>query len=403
MNGLVLQGGGTKGSYHIGVWKALRELGEEIHAVTGTSIGALNGVMIAQDKFEEVYNIWYNIKPSMLSDIDSEMYKKLLDLELDSELFSSSIKYFKDVFNNRGLDITPFKELVEREVDEEKVRNSKVDFGLVTVSLSDMEPIEVFVEDIPKGKLHEYIIASARLPIFRMERIDGKVFIDGGFYDNQPIKLMLTKKGIKKLILVENKGIGMKQKVDLSELEVIRIKPSGDVGRTLEITIERSRENLLMGYYDTLRVYQEYAGKKYCIEPYDEKIILEYLYSMPENKINSVAKILGFKKIKSKRKIFEQILPEIAGMLKLNKNADYEELFTGIIEMASEYLEINRYQIFTIQELLNQIKEKLIENEKEIFYDNQKLISKILKQGNIAIGKHKNEIIVEIMSVLLVE
>ncbi len=403
MNGLVLQGGGTKGSYHIGVWKALRELGEEIHAVTGTSIGALNGVMIAQDKFEEAYNLWYNIDVSMLSDVDSEMYKKIRELDLDSELFSSSIKYFKDVFNNRGLDITPFKELVEREVDEEKVRNSNVEFGLVTVSLSDMEPIEVFVKDIPKGKLHEYLLASARLPIFKMEKIDGKIFIDGGFYDNQPIKLMLTKKRIKKLILVENKGIGMKQKVDLSGIEVIRIKPSGDVGRTLEMTRERSRENLLMGYYDTLRIYREYAGKKYCIEPYDEKIILEYLYSMPENKINSVAKILGFKKIKSKRRIFEQILPEIASMLKLNKNADYEELFTGIIEMASDYLKINRYQIFTIQELLNQIKDKLIENEKEIFYDNQKLISKILKQGNIAIGKHKNEIIVEIMSVLLVE
>lgn len=195
----------------------------------------------------------------------------------------------------------------------------------------------------------------------------------------------------------------MKQKVDLSRLEVIKIKPSGDVGRTLEITIERSRENLLMGYYDTLRVYREYAGKKYCIEPYDEKIILEYLYSMPENKINSLAEILGFKKIKSKRQIFEQIMPEIANMLKLNKNADYEELFTEMIEVASEYLMINRYQIFTIRELLDQIKQKLVENEKEVFYDNQKLISKILKQGNIAIGKHKNEIIVEIMSVLLVE
>lgn len=39
MYGVVLQGGGTKGSYHIGVWKALRELGIEIGAVTGTSIG----------------------------------------------------------------------------------------------------------------------------------------------------------------------------------------------------------------------------------------------------------------------------------------------------------------------------------------------------------------------------
>ncbi len=41
MIGLVLQGGGAKGGYHIGVWKALRELDIEIGAVTGTSVGAL--------------------------------------------------------------------------------------------------------------------------------------------------------------------------------------------------------------------------------------------------------------------------------------------------------------------------------------------------------------------------
>ncbi|MCD6436124.1 MAG: patatin-like phospholipase family protein, partial [Clostridiales bacterium] len=253
MNGLVLQGGGAKGAYHIGVWKALRELGEEIDAVTGTSIGALNGVMIAQNRFKEIYDIWYNIKPSMLTDIDSEMYKKLLKLDLDSELFSSSIKYFKEIFENGGLDITPLKELIERIVDEEKVRNSKIDFGLVTVSLSDMEPFELFVKDIPKGELHEYLLASARLPIFKMGKINGRIFIDGAFHDNQPIKLMLRKKGIKKLILVENKGVGRRQKVDLSGYEVIKITPSDDVGRTLEITKERARENLLMGYYDTLR------------------------------------------------------------------------------------------------------------------------------------------------------
>jgi len=281
--------------------------------------------------------------------------------------------------------------------------NSKVEFGLVTVSLSDMEPQELFVKDIPNGKLHEYLLASAHLPIFKMEKIDGKVFIDGGFYDNQPIRLMLKKEGIKKLILVENKGIGMKQKVDLSGYEVIRIRPSGDVGRTLEMTKERSRENLLMGYYDTLRVYRRYVGRKYYIKPYDEETIIRHIYQMPYNSINEVARILGLKKIKSKRQIFEQVLPEIASILKLSKNADYEELFTAIVEMAAEYLEINRYQIFTLRALAEQIKEKLMENEKEAFYINQRLITKILKQGNISIGRHKKEIMVEIMSVLLVD
>ena len=43
MKGLVLEGGGTKGAYQIGAYKALRDLGIEFQGVAGTSIGALNG------------------------------------------------------------------------------------------------------------------------------------------------------------------------------------------------------------------------------------------------------------------------------------------------------------------------------------------------------------------------
>ena len=44
---LVLAGGGTKGAYQIGALKALKELGIEIEAITGASIGAINGAIVA--------------------------------------------------------------------------------------------------------------------------------------------------------------------------------------------------------------------------------------------------------------------------------------------------------------------------------------------------------------------
>ena len=42
---LALSGGGTRGAYEVGAYKALLELGINIKAITGTSIGALNGAM----------------------------------------------------------------------------------------------------------------------------------------------------------------------------------------------------------------------------------------------------------------------------------------------------------------------------------------------------------------------
>jgi len=44
--GLALEGGGARGAYQIGAWKALKEAGVKINAVAGTSVGALNGALI---------------------------------------------------------------------------------------------------------------------------------------------------------------------------------------------------------------------------------------------------------------------------------------------------------------------------------------------------------------------
>ena len=44
--GLVLGGGGSRGAYEIGVWRAARELKIDFDVVTGTSIGALNGALV---------------------------------------------------------------------------------------------------------------------------------------------------------------------------------------------------------------------------------------------------------------------------------------------------------------------------------------------------------------------
>ena len=60
MKGLVLEGGGTKGAYQFGAYKALKELGIEFNGVSGTSIGALNGAFIVQDDFENMEDIWLN-------------------------------------------------------------------------------------------------------------------------------------------------------------------------------------------------------------------------------------------------------------------------------------------------------------------------------------------------------
>ncbi len=56
--GLVLAGGGARGSYQVGVWRALDELGWTAGAVTGTSVGCLNGAMYALGQYETARDMW---------------------------------------------------------------------------------------------------------------------------------------------------------------------------------------------------------------------------------------------------------------------------------------------------------------------------------------------------------
>ena len=64
---LVLSGGGTRGVYQIGVWKALRELKIEYDLIIGSSIGALNAALMAQGDWEEAHRLWMNITLEMIS------------------------------------------------------------------------------------------------------------------------------------------------------------------------------------------------------------------------------------------------------------------------------------------------------------------------------------------------
>ena len=58
MKAIVLSGGGAKGSYQIGVWKALRELNIKYDIITGTSSGALNGALMTQNSYHKARKLW---------------------------------------------------------------------------------------------------------------------------------------------------------------------------------------------------------------------------------------------------------------------------------------------------------------------------------------------------------
>lgn len=249
---LALAGGGARGAYHLGAWRALRELKVPFDIVTGTSVGALTGGIIAQGDYQPAEEIFTNIKNSDVFDLPDN--------------FGEVGDFVKYVAKNGGLDTSPLRGLLERCVDENKVRRSGKDFGLVIVRRNDLFPTEATLKTIPKGELIKYMLASASIyPFFTSQEIDGEKYVDGGIFNNLPIALA-DDMGADNIIAIDLEAIGV-EKEYTGGLPVRRISPSWPLGSIVNFEAESARRNLELGYLDTMKAYRQYDGVRYAIYP----------------------------------------------------------------------------------------------------------------------------------------
>lgn len=404
MYGLVLEGGGARGSYHAGVYKAIQEVGIEIGGIAGSSIGALNGAMIIQDDYEKCHDLWHDISYSMVFKIDDNEIDKMRKLTLSKEDLSLLGGKIKKFISNGGLDITPLKQLLDEYIDEDKIRKAGKDFGIVTVNLTGFKSVEIFLEDIPEGYLKRYLLASAYLPFFKFERIDGNIYLDGGFYDNLPYKMLMAK-GYKDLILVRTHAPGLTRKIDLKDTNSIVISPSDDIGRTYLYEAENARRNIKLGYLDGLRAFKGLIGEKYYIEPKSENdFYLHYLLSLDETQIRKIESILKLDQIPYRRSLFENIVPKLCDYLGIDKNCSYEKVVLYLLEKSALKYNIERFKVYKFEELLSLVQESIIENKtkKDLVEEEMRLkgINKIIDKVESLPIFNKEEILVSVGEIL---
>lgn len=384
MLGIALEGGGAKGAYHMGVVKSLLEEGYEFDGITGTSIGALNGAVIAQGDFDHGYRIWEEIVPSSVFDIDDIPYTKLVNKEIDKDTIIQLASKAKRIIKHRGIDTSRIRDIIESIVDEEKLRNSKIDFGLVTLSISDFKPLEIYKEDIPEGKIIDYLLASANLPGFEPHKIDNKYYLDGGLYDNCPVNL-LAKKGYKEIIEVRTLSIGIVKDIKYPDIKVTSIIPSENLGSILNFDNKSIRRNLQMGYYDGMRYIKGLKGNKYYFynEHLDDTDLLHGLLSIPDEKIYSIGRIFGIKEMAPKRMLLERIIPKLADMLGLSPTATYRDIIISLLEAFAEEKAIEKYKIYSFDDFVKTIKQAQTIEKFDSYEENISILNKYPKKHKI--------------------
>ncbi len=206
---LVLQGGGALGAYQAGVYQALHEAGIEPDWIIGTSIGAINGALIAGNRADErcarLTAFWdgitRDIPPAAAWWLDAG--RSLTHLETVTHgiagFFEPNPRAFLGVHTRLGIEDAGYyrtvglRDTLRELVDFTELNSQQCRLSLGAVSV-DGGKMHYF--DTRDGALDiRHILASGALPpAFPAVAIDGKAYWDGGIYSNTPVEAVLDDK-----------------------------------------------------------------------------------------------------------------------------------------------------------------------------------------------------------------
>ena len=346
---LALEGGGAKGAYQIGAWRALREAGIRVKAISGTSVGALNGAMMVMGDLDKAEDIWRNISYSQVMDVDDDFMDKLMKGELLKLDLRTAAGAFREVLQNRGFDVTPLYEWMKTVVDEDRVRSSPIELYITTYSVSEQKELELRAKELAPGTLHDMLLASAYLPVFHSDRLSRRSFADGGVRDVLPLHVLLEN-GYTDIIALRLFGIGLERRVRIPKnVNLYTVAPWADLGGALDFNARQSQFNITAGYYDAQRLLYGLSGKKWYIDAHWPE---EDAYTFLKSHILS---LLSAREVKiSLRQLHEAFLPRLARLLDA-RQGDYRALFIALLESAAGHSGAERWRIYTEDELLKAV------------------------------------------------
>ena len=348
---IALGAGGARGAYQIGAWKALRELGVDYDIVVGSSIGSVNGVAMVQDDYDLALDLWKNISVDKIFAGDVDLDFEPQDIIGSTEkLVSLLIK----ILTNKGLDISPFLDLLNDIVDEDKVRASAREFGIVALRVPLIKGMEISKEKMKVGYMAKYILASSSaFPVFPVCEVDGNKYIDGGYYDSLPINFARNL-GAEEVVAIDV-SLSTTHEEELSSNDVIYIKSAWSLGPFLDFDNESIMRNMDLGYNDTMKAYGKYRGFRYTFLLNDEESFNDVALALKKG-IEKVDHEMNLQKYKRIRNILnsKNLLDYIAKYTDNKELSPYEYLLRAE-EICAELFTQNPQEIYDFISLKDQL------------------------------------------------
>ncbi len=306
--GLVLSGGGAKGAYQVGVLRALRELGTQIDAVSGASIGALNGGILASAPsldvaIERLEQLWGRLAQTSPLKMNLPGYLILLAaaglrvqgagialgaLHTVHEIanrFDVELPAWFDNLDNGALDDQPLHALMDEFLVSEHldrglplyVSTYKSGGGVqdllralgAEIGLADTPNSEfVHIQSRPEHERKNLLLSSAAIPLlFAPRRIGGQRYTDGGqggwqtMQGNTPITPLLEA-GCNLVIVTHLSDGSLWSRQRFPDATILEIRPGQSLARAtgplggaqdlLGFDAEKIPSWIEQGYRDTL-------------------------------------------------------------------------------------------------------------------------------------------------------
>jgi len=266
---LVFQGGGGKGAYEIGVWKALRELGLEhvFKSVIGTSVGALNALLFGQQNIQMAERIWKELSPEkVLSAHGGEKnafasqsgLRILLDVNITGVLQKQVYVCCSHVTRKAVSD-----NVFSLWGDSGEGKCLFPERGLFGIHLDEsITPEYIKLNGLSKEKQIQYLLASAALPaVYESVSIDGKQYRDGGIIEEHNLPFMKALELGYKKVLAVSLDKGCPEIKNISGNQVYILKPSVSLGEFVDGTLDFDAQNAIWrmerGYRDFMEQREE--------------------------------------------------------------------------------------------------------------------------------------------------
>nr|WP_245249770.1 patatin-like phospholipase family protein [Vagococcus allomyrinae] len=355
--GLVLAGGGARGAYQIGAWRALQELGIEFELIAGTSVGALNGGLILQGELEAAEVMWSQIDTGKILTFPGMNVAKQFSV---NAVLREMQQFALSAVMTQGVSTKPLRQLIQQLLDEDKMAQQNQDLFICTTQLPQMKEVVVSFKETPSGEFHQWLLASSSFfPAMEAAKIAGNYYVDGGYRNNIPVDVVLQQ-GATEVIVIDVKGPGLTKPVHLPEsLPIVTIVSPWNLGTVLLFDGARSQWNIQLGYLETLKAFGRYIGHWYTFaHQFDDASLKTWQRRFSRGVLGKL--IQGEKKLLQNPQLIAELQKKMRPMYPDRIAVSMMPLY--VLEMTGKVLGISPIECYTIEEMLGLIKEKISGN-----------------------------------------